>query len=225
MSCREPISWLLLEQRALDELAATERTRVDEHLARCETCAACFARIEEEASVPLPPLPAQKPNGERRGQLFRLPWVGAAGALALAAAILLYLRAQPDPERSDARVKGDAVTLSLVSSEDLAIEEAGVFREGEAIKAVVTCPPSLNASWDLVVFDATGASFPLPAAHLSCGNAVPFPGAFRLTGPGSQEICVVWDESRAIDRETLRREGPTAAPKRACRRLSPAPHL
>jgi hypothetical protein len=222
MSCREPISWLLLEQRALDELPAPERTRVDEHLAACETCAACFARIEKESSVPLPPLPAPAPRASS-GRLLRLPWISAAGALALAAAILLYLRAQPDPERDEARVKGDAVTLSLVSSEDLAIEEAGVFHEGEAIKAVVTCPPSLNASWDLVVFDATGASFPLPAARLACGNAVPFPGAFRLTGPGSQEICVVWDESRAIDREALRREGPAATTRRACRRLSPAP--
>jgi len=81
------------------------------------------------------------------------------------------------------------------------VEARGVFPDGGRFKALVTCPPEMRATFDLVVFDAAGASFPLkPMAGLPCGNDVPMPGAFRLTGSSEETVCIVWSEQGEVDR-------------------------
>ena len=101
-------------------------------------------------------------------------------------------------------MKGDAVAFTLVRDDDERIDgDAGVYRHGDRFKAVVTCPPGEVMTFDLVVYDASGASFPLePARGLACGNEVPLQGAFRLTGRDDETVCLVWGEGGPVDRAT-----------------------
>jgi hypothetical protein len=124
----EPISWLRLEQLALEELPATAASTARAHLADCPACAAAFAQIREDAR-PLPALPAlallapgassdaaasvrapDEADQTDRARAGRPPWWRrwqlTGGGLALAgamAALLLWLQAKrpgvpPDPE-------------------------------------------------------------------------------------------------------------------------------
>src|SRR5262249_31678487 len=123
------------------------------------------------------------------------------------------------------RVKGDAVAFSLVRDDELLIAEAGgTFREHDRFKALVTCPPGMRARFDLVVWDKSGASFPLDVPpDFACGNDVPIPGAFRVTGTESVRVCLVWDEA-PMDRQMLSRVSDDAALAHAvCKVLQPAP--
>ncbi len=201
-----PISWLRLERYHLGEVASDERGRIEEHLAACPACALCYARIEQDEAVALPPLPAVvRPGGARRARVLAF----GGGAVALAAALALAIGGAwrgHDDARSRvggrAAVKGDAIAFSLVREDDERIEGAtGIFRGGDRFKALVTCPPSMTeVPFELVVYDEAGeASFPLSAARLACGNDVPLPGAFRLTGRGEVTVCVAW----GIEREAL----------------------
>jgi hypothetical protein len=117
-------------------------------------------------------------------------------------------------------VKGDAVAFSLVRDDDERIDDAtGVFHDGDRFKAVVTCPPPLGATFDLVVYDVAGSSFPLTREHVACGNSVPLPGAFRLSGSGEETVCLTW----GMERDRLRAGPPAQA---LCKHLSasrPAP--
>ncbi len=233
--CDAPVSWLALERLALGELGE-EEGRVRKHLAGCASCRACLEDIEAGVAAPLPPLkagavaaplPPLKAGGgprtadDRQPTAVRppplVPWLG--GGLALAAALLVYVKTRPDEPRVD-RTKGSTVSITVVR--EGAQGEAGVFGPHDRFKALVSCPPSLVASWDLVVFDEDGAQFPLaPVPKLACGNAVPVPGAFRLTGDKELSVCVVWSEDAPVDRAML---GPTDLVnrrKKACERLRP----
>ena len=81
----------------------------------------------------------------------------------------------------------------------------------------------MHATFDLVVFDDGGASFPLAATHdVACGNEVPLPGAFHLTAAGDREtVCVVWEDAGELDRTALARRG-VAGPRSMCKVLRPA---
>jgi hypothetical protein len=74
------------------------------------------------------------------------------------------------------------------------------------------------------VFDASGVSFPVAATSgFACGNEVPVPGAFQLTGTGDETVCVVWSDEGAPDRGALS-AGETALGERSsCKHLTPAP--
>lgn len=215
----QPVSWLRLELYQLGEIAETERASIATHLAACPACAACFASIEREGAVALPPLPvARKVQTGSVASYARLGALGA-GALALAAGVLLGVGAAWrhgdafDPG-SAARVKGDVVAFSLVRDDDERIDDArGVFKDGDRFKAVVTCPPSMGLAFDVVVYDASGASFPLARARLACGNNVPLPGAFRLSGSSEETVCLTW----GMEREPLRGGPPANA---LCKRLT-----
>jgi len=213
----QPVSWLRLELYQLGEVDAAEHASIAAHLAACPACAECLASIEREEASTLAPLPAaRKARGlASRG---RLGAVGA-GALALAAVILLgvgggWRRGSAVDPGGAARAKGDGVAFTLVRDDDERIDETtGVFREGDRFKAVVTCPPSMGGAFDLVVYDASGASFPLPRAHVACGNGVPLPGAFRLSGSAEETVCLAW----GTEREALRAGAP--AERALCKRL------
>ncbi len=214
----EPVSWLRLERFRLGELAGPEREGVAAHLAACSACAACMARIEADEARELPAL-ALGPEATRRrpappARSPRRRLFASVAALAAAAVVVLGVgrtwRSPGSAERETVRPKGDAVAFVLVRDDGQRVADAqGVFRDGDRFKALVTCPPGSGATFDLVVFDASGASFPLsPARGFACGNEVPLPGAFRLTPAGDHEtVCVVWGSDNDVDRGALARSG------------------
>jgi len=190
----EPVSFLALEAYALDELPPEAAEPVRAHLAACEACRAALREIEDDQR-PLPafvPRAAPSTSKAPRGRL-RLLRIGApaVAAMALAAGVLLMMRSGGD--HGDHRTKGREVSLR-VEGEDPAYE-AGTLAVGVALKVVVACPPDLHASWDVVVFDEDGASFPLSPARITCENQAALPGAMRLRGVSDKRVCVVWDES------------------------------
>jgi hypothetical protein len=225
----EPVSWLRLERYHESEVDAAEKTAIEQHLASCPACAACLARIREDDAVALPPLPSAPSKlsapsgGAPEPRKPRLVWLrspspstiaAAASALALAAAAVLgigrgwWKPAGPIPggaetEQAIARVKGGSIAFTLVRDDDERIEGAsGVFRDGDRFKVLVTCPPTFQGGFDVVVFErGAEAAFPLsPSPTLACGNLVPLPGAMRLTGKKRETVCVVWSESGPVTR-------------------------
>ena len=206
----EPISWLRLERYHLGELGPDERSRIEQHLATCSACKACLDRIEEDDAVALPPLPAPMPA--MRVVRMRRPVLIAAvvGTLAAAAAVV-FARCGTHPTDGERvalqspRVKGDGIAFSLVRDDGMRVDGAeGIYRDGDRFKAIVTCAPVAGGAFDVVVYDGSGASFPLdPPVGLACGNDVPLPGAFRLTGAGDETVCLVWNASGSVDRSTL----------------------
>ena len=227
----EPVSWLVLERYHLGELAGSERDAVAKHVAACGACGACLARIEADDAVALPPLTLRslaRPQAKRgrRGPA----WATALGALAAAAAAVLVLGKSAPPRTvapgsQGSRVKGGDVAFALVRDDGQRFDDGdGVFRDGDRFKAVVTCPVSERGWFDLVVFDAEGASFPLEAAKgPACGNDVPLPGAFRLTGRSRESVCLVWSDDGAVDRARLARSDLAFASHASCKELAPEP--
>jgi hypothetical protein len=122
-----------------------------------------------------------------------------------------------------ARVKGGAVAFSLVRDDGERLEgPAGVYRDGDRFKAIVTCPPGGGVAFDVVVREGGRESFPLPpAVDLACGNEVPLPGAFQLTGSAEQTVCLIWNETGVVDRSA---SGPVEDRPSLCKHLSAAPH-
>jgi hypothetical protein len=226
----EPVSWLRLERYHLGEIAGAEREAIAAHLAACPACAACLASIEQDDGSVLPTLAVTK--APPRAVLTRLPVRAAAvvGALAAAAALVLVMRgSSPTGDGHPARVpggriKGDAIAFSLVRDDGERIVGAdGVYRDGDRFKAIVTCAPGSSASFDLAVFDSGDPTFPLAPAHdFACGNGVPLPGAFRLTGASDETVCIVWSETGAVDRSALAGAMPSGNTA-LCKRLRAAP--
>ena len=218
-----PVSWLRLEEYRLGGLPEDQRREVAAHLASCAACAACEARIEADEGVALPPL-VHRASRTRARRVFTV-----AGPLAAAAALLLAIghawRAPVEETPGTSRAKGGSVAFTLVRDDGERVSEAsGVFRDGDRFKAIVTCPPSMSARFDLVVIDAEGTSFPLEAGGpLGCGNEVPLPGAFRLTGAAGERVCLVWSEDGPVDRGALLRTGTPAEGRSLCKDLAPGP--
>lgn len=223
----EPISHLRLEQFHLGELAGEARSLVEHHLAGCPSCAAELRRIAAADEHPLPGLgvPAAARRRPTAGEVVALQLRRAApvlGAFALAAAIFVAVGKLPtvDGEDDDGeRIKGSDIALTLVRERDGTIDEAGTsFDPADRLKVLVTCPPKLKAAWDVVVFDESGATFPLdPTQELACGNEIALPGAFRLTGTSAQTVCLVWN----TDRDELKRTRPERLARSRCTSLAP----
>jgi hypothetical protein len=217
----EPVSWMRLERFHLGEIDGAERTPIAEHLAACEACAACLARIRDDEAVALPVLPTRLPAKRLRGG-------SVASLLALAAAVTVVLGlhggVRPSVDRDEgalgARVKGGAIAFTLVREDGERIEGPdGVYRDGDRFKAVVTCPPGGHVGFDVAVNEGGRSSYPLPQpTGFGCGNEVPIPGAFRLTGGAVETVCLEWNEDGAVDRGGLPETMPSL-----CKRLSPAP--
>jgi hypothetical protein len=238
----EPVSWLLLERYQLGEVDSPTRERIAGHLEACAACAACLARIEADGAEALPPLAVTPDAGTRppRGRVVRLfqsRFTVAVGAVAVAAAAVFGVgRGWRSPGEVQSlqggarvarvtRVKGGDVSFLLVRDDDQRIVEGvGVYRDGDRFKAVVTCPPGLLGTFDLVVFDLGGASFPLePAKDLACGNEVALPGAFRLRGRETESVCLVWGDDGTIDRGVVGRGEATLGDHALCKHLAAAP--
>ncbi len=223
----QPVSYLKLERRRLNELALAECRAVDAHLERCGACSVRYAQTAER--IELLPLPEVLPRARAVGAAAR--WGLAFAGLALAAAALLLVVVQAprpfgprlEPPEARLRVRGGDIAIELVrmasSGELLAPTH---FAAGDRFKARITCPTTQRGGVQVVVYQGGGAFFPLaPLALERCGNQVSIPGAFALEGREPALVCAVFDDGGTLDRNTL--SDPRALPKRSvCERVLPA---
>jgi hypothetical protein len=196
------VSWLLLERYALGELDAATTARVDAALARDARTRACLEMIRQPLALPdLGARPA------RAARARRLAWAWpAAATLAAAALVLLVVRGQHNgsdaptagapsaTEKRTHRIKGDAVALSVVREHrGQIIANATSFVEGDRLKVLLTCTPSTQARFRVLVQQGASISSPLDVpADFACGNGVALPGAFTLTENTPAQVCIVW---------------------------------
>jgi Putative zinc-finger len=220
-----PVSWLRLERHALGELPPAEREIIAGHLEICAACRSCFEQIQSANLQPMPALPipvavatspAAKANWFSRKRAFAF-----AGAL-VAALVLLVLPMLRPPKDVDVvaerriHTKGGDVTWDLVRERNGSIAtEPTSFGAADRFKVLLTCPPPLRLFADLVILQdgQTGrgvqdvqdvdVSFPGPPSVISCGNRVPFPQAFRITGRSRATVCLIVDPSGPTPRDRL----------------------
>jgi hypothetical protein len=204
----EPISWLRLERFGLGELPAIEQGDVAQHLANCAVCRACFAAID--SPVELPPLPRPIARPQRPGWLRSTAWLGGLSA-ALAALLLFLWLPEPgpgpglEPPQSRLRVKGGEIALALVRIDPRGRQlAADRFERGDRFKILVTCPASLSARVEAVVYQAGRAYFPLDPQTLErCGNLRALDGAFQLDGTDPAVVCVAISDTKPLSRSEL----------------------
>lgn len=197
----QPISWLRLEQFALDRAD----TSVSEHVAACPACRACLNEIADDI-VALPPLAVPARKERRRWWTFALP---AGLALAGVAILLFVLRPRETVEDGRTRVKGlGTVELDVVRERGGTVrDDVRTFATGDRWKVVVTCGANQSAWLDVGVVEAGApqADYPLPPARVVCGNRIVLPGAFALTGDKPHDVCVRVGLDVAPDRALPRR--------------------
>jgi hypothetical protein len=219
-----PVSWLRLERYAL---------------AGCARCRACADQIARDARE-LAPLPAASPAAPARAPVrplvpvrrrWRVDWRQAFAATAVAAVIFVVVlrqREQPAVVRDGAgprviAVKGGDVTVELVRERDESIAwEPTSYAPGDRFKVLLTCPPPLRLHVDLVVLQDDGPAFPGVPSVLACGNRVPVPPAFRITGSGAATVCLALDPLAPPSRAALAAGDKPAAGPHACVRLEQA---
>lgn len=188
----EPISWLRLEQFALSRRDAA----VSDHVAACPACRACLDEIERDV-VALAPLAVPETKPRRRWWTFAVP---AGLALAAAAILLLVLRPRDSattlpPDVTSIKGVGRVEVDVVRARGDVTRDDVRTFVAGDRWKVVVTCAPERAATpvWvDVFVLEhgAGTLDYPLAPAQIACGNAIPLPGAFEISGTAQNDICV-----------------------------------
>jgi hypothetical protein len=223
----EPISFLRLERYLQGDLQVSELERVAAHLRDCPTCSACFDEMRNEV-IELPALPVPLATRARartrRTRIWPLGLVAAAAALGLA--LLPQLSKDSRPPAARVRIKGGELAIALVREHAATLaNDPSVYAAGDRFEVRLTCPADRQVHWDVVVFQAGEAFFPLqPEAPLRCANGVTLPGAFELTGSAAASVCVQIDAAQPVDRERVKRDGQRAlAQLSACTALTPAP--
>jgi hypothetical protein len=225
MSCIDhPVSWLILERYYLNELSAAEAERVADHLDACPACAACHASIASD-DRPLRPLSEVAAPVPRR----LLTWPRLVPALVAAAAVVViavlfhpFVSKHP-PSSRPARIayKGGELALTLARERDgEVVNNPDRYLSQDRFRLFVTSPGTMPLSWDVAVFQDGEVFFPYtPSRGLTPGNNVPLPGAFRLTGSATAEICFFTGDVLP-SRDTIRHGGKTALPpETVCRTL------
>lgn len=186
MTCTgEPVSWLRLEQHALAESAEVAR-----HLADCAACRACFASIEADRGRALPPLgEVAMAAAARRRRLVPGRWLAAATLAAAAAVVLVAVLGRGGKNLPGIKGGGDLV-LDLVRERSGEVAPGPTsYRDGDRFKALVTCGRAGEVEVALTVEQAGESFTPLAPARIRCGNRVPLPGAFVLTGTAPARVC------------------------------------
>lgn len=181
----EPVSWLRLEQHAL-----APDDQVARHLAGCAACRACFAGIEADRGRALPRLgEVAIAAAARRRRLQRARWLGAATALAAAAALILVVLGRGD-ETMPGIKGGDDLVLNLIRERaGEVVADPSSYRNGDRFKVLVTCAAPGEVDVTVTVEQAGAVFTPLARASIRCGNRVPLPGAFVLTGDQPANVC------------------------------------
>ncbi len=216
---KNPVSWLRLERYALGELDADEAAAVAAAVgpgagdgAGVGADRLCLDRIEsDERVLPALPEPEAKPGLWAAWWPPRpMAWAGTAATLALAGVLVFAVRGGgPGPQETvvpgpRTRTKGGELVISLVRERGGRIShEPEDFAAGDRFKVVVTCPGPDTLHGEVVVFQDQEVAFPLPTVELSCGNRVPLPGAFRLSGTAPVTVCLVYSDEAPPDRDRL----------------------
>lgn len=181
MTCiGEPVSWPRLERFA----AGSGEPAVAAHVEACPACRACLDSIRADV-VALPPLVAVAAAPVRRRR-----WLAPAMAAAMAALVALVVIVRRPPAFA-VGIKGvGEVSLALVRERHGELSfDARRYAPGDRWKVVVSCAPGPEVAVDVSVADGATVDHPL-AGRLACGNRVPVPGAFTLTGAAPNRICV-----------------------------------
>jgi hypothetical protein len=114
-----------------------------------------------------------------------------------------------------------AVELVRERGDSIAWEPTS-FGGSDRFKVLVTCASPLKLHADIVILQSDGPAFVGQPAPITCGNRVPVPPAFRITGPGAARVCVLLDAGGPPSR-LLQPDGvPPASVPHACVSLSPA---
>jgi hypothetical protein len=230
----DPVSWLLLERYALGEVTPAEAAVVERALAADPDTRACFESMKEPVRLrPLPLQPAAPPAHvvalRRVRRALSSPW--SAAVLAVAAVFALYFgvvgRKPDDAELPSAmvRIKGGDRSIALVRDRDGTVTmDPKSFEAGDRFKVLFTCPPGSDERVQVYVLQGKEASTPLALPDpIPCGNGVPLPGAFSLTGSVPSTVCVAWGD--AARRPDAVRRAPAAALRGSavCTELTPGP--
>lgn len=224
-SMHEPVSWLTLERYALDELPPAERARVRERLAQSSEDRACLAAIlSDRTELPaLPPLTsARLPGRPLHTEQKRRRWLMTSSVLGVAAALTLMFarRDTVPPSRRQLSQGTKGGELSLLVYGERTGAAATRFGQGERFKLLVTCPSWLAGQLRVAVFQAGQRYEPLaPAPAFTCGNHVPWPGAFTLDGSAPADVCLSFSESAAGFEHAQRPDD--LEPNVVCVRLQP----
>ena len=180
-----PISWLRLEQYALEELVGTAVHDVEHHLATCEACRDDLATIRADHR---PMRALERSQASKGSNVVRGPWWWWSVPLAAAAAALLVLRIERPPEAH----KGGELAISVV------VERSGHvlphpthYEAGDRVQIQLTCPLSRGpAAWVWVGFEGEAPGQVLGRGTTPCGNALLLPVAVELSGTQPLELCV-----------------------------------
>jgi len=190
-----PLSWnaclsaLRLDRWMMGELDATEAETVGTHVSSCATCSTAVAGMrgvrEEVRALPLPPALDRRPAPRRR-----LATGAVAGfGLALAASLVLVLRAPPATER----IKGPGLGLAMYVQHGTEVRRAGpgeTVSPGDSVRFAVTTPAPAYVAV-LSVDPAGKASVYFPqgahAAQVPAGSEVPLPLGTRLDATTGEE--------------------------------------
>ncbi len=117
-------------------------------------------------------------------------------------------------------VKGGDVTIELVRERAGSIAwEPTSFTADDRFKLLLTCAPPLRVYADLVVLQSDGPAFPGAASLIGCGNRIPLPTSFRITGPGDASICVAVDPDAPPSRGRLASGEPAVPGPHVCLHL------
>lgn len=185
------ISTIKLHQLRYNELDAPEAASIQEHLGSCERCRARYqAMRNERAAFELEAMPAaisalveqqnRRPWWQRLLDGLRHP--GAVGALAVAAAVLIFVSVD-----FGERTKG----LHEIAASEVVVEGVGSLEEGDAINEgdllQVRVPPG---DWEQVwIGDAEGLIASFPMAPSKKWEFIPT--AMEVDGEGSEEHIVI----------------------------------
>lgn len=192
------ISWVQMELYHLGELPEKEATHVERYLKTASTPDFMDVYIRNDTR-PMPPLRFNKKKSKELSGLFRFgkpAFALTAAVCALFLLLVLYTQYQPDKRYesgSEIRVKGGKMALSVIGSRDNFLKEhPSGYKDGDLLKLSLTSSVQDVVMTEVIVQQGSEIYFPYgDLVEIRAGNRIPLPGAIRLTGTGTVNICVL----------------------------------